>query len=348
MTTHPQRRQHETRVAPCIDTRPVRTGTTRIKTHPNKNPHDLKSRTILNSNQYKPAERTPAQPTQPDNPTYERPPNQNSPYEHQPTTRQNLIIRQTNTGQTKWPPAKQNRPNRTPAEADHRLNHRKQMKTRQTNPPSPKQQPARHPRIVTRRNRARRPRQPQELRTCQRGALVLRLSVCTHNPRTETPDPPNEICQTKPGNGDAQCKTPETPDRTTHPPKRQSDAPPDLKTIQHQLDPAMILFPSVMESTRRRDAFESHFSSICEAPAGGLPNKTSVYPDLDLLRRDLVNHYMSVEATLSHSINLSASKDQIYDNFRTIFTLYQESTFTLAFIPDLKRGDAEMAKGRNG
>ncbi|KAF9503914.1 hypothetical protein BS47DRAFT_1401937 [Hydnum rufescens UP504] len=89
-------------------------------------------------------------------------------------------------------------------------------------------------------------------------------------------------------------------------------APADLKTIQHQLDQAMILFPSVMESTRRRDAFQSHFPSICEALAGGLQNKSSIYTDLDFLQEVLVGHYTSVEATLPHSINPSASKDQIY------------------------------------
>ncbi|KAF9504562.1 hypothetical protein BS47DRAFT_1386219 [Hydnum rufescens UP504] len=117
---------------------------------------------------------------------------------------------------------------------------------------------------------------------------------------------------------------------------QQSDASPNLKTIQHQLDQAMILFPSVMESTCCCDAFQSHFPSICEALAGGLPNKNSIYTDLDFLQEVLIDHYTLVEAMLPHSINPSTSKEQIYKDFRATFMSYQESAFTLAFIPDLK------------
>ncbi|KAF9505563.1 hypothetical protein BS47DRAFT_1367971 [Hydnum rufescens UP504] len=109
-------------VAPGIDTRPVRTGTTRITTHPNKSPH-LKSRTILNSNRYEPAEPSPATPNPPnerprnEHPPHEHPPNENSPnenspYEHHPPakTRQSA-----SRARAKRPPAKPNCPNHTPA-----------------------------------------------------------------------------------------------------------------------------------------------------------------------------------------------------------------------------------------
>ncbi|KAF9510544.1 hypothetical protein BS47DRAFT_1383904 [Hydnum rufescens UP504] len=125
---------------------------------------------------------------------------------------------------------------------------------------------------------------------------------------------------------------------------QQSDTSPDLKTIQHQPDQAMILFPSVMESTHRQNGFQSHFPSIREALAGGLPNKSSIYTDLDFPREVLVDHYTSVKAMLPHSINLSASKEQIYEDFRAIFMSFQESAFTLAFIPDLKRELLGMLK----
>ncbi|KAF9504060.1 hypothetical protein BS47DRAFT_1369063 [Hydnum rufescens UP504] len=81
--------------APGIDTRPVRMGTTRIMTYPNKSLH-LKSRTvcghrvkrgtthppwwILNSNLYEPAEPNPMTP----NPPNECPPNEHPPNEHPP------------------------------------------------------------------------------------------------------------------------------------------------------------------------------------------------------------------------------------------------------------------------
>ncbi|KAF9508486.1 hypothetical protein BS47DRAFT_1365895 [Hydnum rufescens UP504] len=75
------------------------------------------------------------------------------------------------------------------ATTNHRLNHKKPPPNE---PPSPKQQPACHPRIVVRLY-------PQPTQTANR-------------------KPPT--CQTKPGNRDAQRKTPETPDGTTHPLRR--------------------------------------------------------------------------------------------------------------------------------
>ncbi|KAF9509667.1 hypothetical protein BS47DRAFT_1365128 [Hydnum rufescens UP504] len=95
--------------APGINTRPVRMGTTHITTYPNKSLH-LKSRMILNSNLYEPAEPNPMTPNPPNKhppnehlgnerpgnerppherlphkrPPHECPPNENSPYEHHP------------------------------------------------------------------------------------------------------------------------------------------------------------------------------------------------------------------------------------------------------------------------
>ncbi|KAF9508352.1 hypothetical protein BS47DRAFT_1366044 [Hydnum rufescens UP504] len=70
-------------VAPGIDTRPVRTGVTRITTHPNKSPH-LKSRMILNSNWYEPAEPNPATPNLPNEHPPNKHPHKHPPHEHPP------------------------------------------------------------------------------------------------------------------------------------------------------------------------------------------------------------------------------------------------------------------------
>ncbi|KAF9511184.1 hypothetical protein BS47DRAFT_1364015 [Hydnum rufescens UP504] len=93
-------------------------------THPNKSLH-LKSRTILNSNRYEPAEPNPTTPNPPnerprnEHPPHEHPPNENSPnenspYEHHPPakTRQSA-----SRARAKQPPAKPNCPNHTPTSA---------------------------------------------------------------------------------------------------------------------------------------------------------------------------------------------------------------------------------------
>ncbi|KAF9513108.1 hypothetical protein BS47DRAFT_1362667 [Hydnum rufescens UP504] len=115
--------------APGIDTRPVRTGTTRITTYPNKSLH-LKSSTILNSNLYEPAEPNPMTPNLPnerpgnerpgnerpphERPPNEHPPNENSPYEHHLPAKTRQSAKQA---RAKRPPAKPNFPNHTPTEA---------------------------------------------------------------------------------------------------------------------------------------------------------------------------------------------------------------------------------------
>ncbi|KAF9508175.1 hypothetical protein BS47DRAFT_1366171 [Hydnum rufescens UP504] len=134
--------------APGIDTRPVRTGTTRITTYPNKSPH-LKSSTvrghgvkrgtthrrggkssILNSNLYEPADQTrdpnlpnerPPNERHPTNPGKRRPPTIAAPMNpaNETAIRTPPPAKPTITkrARAKWPPAKPNFPNHTPAEA---------------------------------------------------------------------------------------------------------------------------------------------------------------------------------------------------------------------------------------
>ncbi|KAF9519949.1 hypothetical protein BS47DRAFT_1357950 [Hydnum rufescens UP504] len=101
------------------------------------------------------------------------------------TVRVQTTMRQPNTQQTK---RRQTTPRqvRTRPPSDH-TNHTptaagvwfyvrplpQPQETPPNKPPSPKQQPARHPRIVTCQNRARRPRESQEPRTCRRVCTFL-------------------------------------------------------------------------------------------------------------------------------------------------------------------------------
>jgi hypothetical protein len=115
--------------------------------------------------------------------------------------------------------------------------------------------------------------------------------------------------------------------------QQSNEVPPsDLQDVEHQLSWARTLFPSLMESASRRDAFQQLFLEVC----GELPrNKHAICSYLDLLRHSLIEHYSKVESTLPHFIDLAASKDDIYDDFRETFSCSQELDFILTFIPDI-------------
>jgi len=109
----------------------------------------------------------------------------------------------------------------------------------------------------------------------------------------------------------------------------------DIRDVDHQLGLARTLFPPILESSRCQNGFPLSFTKRCE----GLPsNKKVICGYLEGLRQILVKHYLAIESTFPQFINLSTSKDDIYDDFRTAFidSRQQYSDFVLAFIPDVK------------
>jgi tRNA (Thr-GGU) A37 N-methylase len=106
----------------------------------------------------------------------------------------------------------------------------------------------------------------------------------------------------------------------------------NLQEVEHQLAYTRTLFPSIMGSVGRRDAFQQLFLKVCnELPS----NKHTVCSYLDLLQHSLIEHYSKVESMLPHFIDLTASKDDIYDNFRETFSCLQELDVILTFILDI-------------
>ena len=99
--------------------------------------------------------------------------------------------------------------------------------------------------------------------------------------------------------------------------------------LQQQLRQARILFPSSSTDTGRRDGFLFHFRDIVmELPE----SKHIICSGLKVLRRDLIGGYRLIEATLPHSIDMSAFTD-IYDTFGKAIISFQESEFVLWFNP---------------
>jgi len=122
-----------------------------------------------------------------------------------------------------------------------------------------------------------------------------------------------------------------------------ADAHPNLKDIERQLEAARFLFPSVLNHTGRQNTFqvELSFSEIYQRLP---PLKHTACYYLDVLRRNLIGQYKKVEVTLPHSIDVPAIKDDIYDAFHSAFDMFQESEFTLSFIPDIGRELVRMGK----
>jgi len=119
----------------------------------------------------------------------------------------------------------------------------------------------------------------------------------------------------------------------------------DLDEVEDRLQLAQILFPPSMLYISRRDNFQKFFLKVCkELPS----NKRTITNDFDVLRRNLIQHYVKVEAKLPQSIDLTASKDDIYEDFKNTFTLSREDYLdvTMTFIPDIHTQLGESSKRR--
>jgi len=106
-----------------------------------------------------------------------------------------------------------------------------------------------------------------------------------------------------------------------------------LQDIRDQLTAAQTLFPPTMQALGRRDGFQLDFSSIYEKLKS--PLKDPACYSLDLLRYKLVTQYKEVEKVLSHSTDVQAFEDGIYEDFKAVFASLQELEYTLTFIPDI-------------
>jgi hypothetical protein len=86
-----------------------------------------------------------------------------------------------------------------------------------------------------------------------------------------------------------------------------------LRDATDQLKLARILFPPVLESTARRDGFQTpeSFQGTCDR----LPRNKAIYVRLDGLRRLLIRHHSVIEAGCPLSVDPNSSKDDIYDDF---------------------------------
>ena len=108
--------------------------------------------------------------------------------------------------------------------------------------------------------------------------------------------------------------------------------PSDLQDVEHQLACARTLFPSLMENASHRDAFQQLFLKVCGKL---LRNKHAICSYLDFLQHSLIKHYSKVESTLSHCMDLAASKDDIYNNFWETFLCSKALVFILTYIPNI-------------
>jgi hypothetical protein len=106
----------------------------------------------------------------------------------------------------------------------------------------------------------------------------------------------------------------------------------NLLHVQRQICLAQTLFPSTPRGMSRQIAFQHSFQERCQ----GLPSsKKEICSYLNALRRILILGYTKVEATLPNSIDLMASKDNIYECFKEAFTSLQEQEFSLVYIPSV-------------
>ena len=95
-----------------------------------------------------------------------------------------------------------------------------------------------------------------------------------------------------------------------------------FQDAQLRLGLARKLFPPSYKDCTRRDCLQSsfNFTEICKT----LPlNKEDIYNSLDLLRGLLLDHYEAVEKGCPQSIDLDASKGDIYDVFKLGFSKLQ-------------------------
>jgi hypothetical protein len=124
-----------------------------------------------------------------------------------------------------------------------------------------------------------------------------------------------------------------------------------LQDAEAQCKLARTLFPLVLESSARRQSFQTpgSFKHTCDALSR---NKKAICVRLDGLRRLLINHYSAVEAGYPVSVDPNSSSDEIYDGFTRTFSTLQSMSGDLAlyFIPDIYANllkDEKMLKGEN-
>ena len=109
-----------------------------------------------------------------------------------------------------------------------------------------------------------------------------------------------------------------------------------FQDAQLRLGLARKLFPHTLDSMTRQNGFKipSSFRKICKT----LPhNKEDIYNSLDLLREFLIDHYEAVEKGYPQSIDLDASKEDIYDVFTLGFSKLQTLSdgLVLHFVPEI-------------
>jgi len=117
--------------------------------------------------------------------------------------------------------------------------------------------------------------------------------------------------------------------------------------VEDQVNLARSLFPPVLESTTRRDAFQTltSFPNICDKLSD---NKKTFTQRLDLLRRLLINHYGVVEARYPRSVDPDASNDGIYDAFKQLFFNLKTDSHNLVldFIPDIYKAQRNLENSK--
>lgn len=107
-----------------------------------------------------------------------------------------------------------------------------------------------------------------------------------------------------------------------------------LTDVEKQLKLARTLFPPIPKSVDRRDGFQTSFQDACV----GLPsNKKTICDHLDSAREILIEHYKIVESALPRSIEPNSSKDEIYEDFTTLFSASRDASrdMLLDFIPNI-------------
>lgn len=112
------------------------------------------------------------------------------------------------------------------------------------------------------------------------------------------------------------------------------ETPFKLSDAEHHLKLALIIFPPVLKSTDRQNGFQTSIRETCS----GLPSsKTGICVYLDGLRDILISHYTVIESTLPRSIDQNASTDEIYEDFKMVFSSSKSdySDFVLAFVPEI-------------
>ena len=103
-----------------------------------------------------------------------------------------------------------------------------------------------------------------------------------------------------------------------------------------RLDIARELFPPILNSTTRffgfqsSEAFQENFHRL---PKGN----RATYRYLDILRQHLIKNYKDIEATHPQSVDPSCANDDIYEEFKKVFSALASNKFDFAldFVPKI-------------